>query len=93
MQVDMAYIGISIILGIIAFYFGFLFRSITDRKYKEKIVKDAQEESNRIVREAQKEAELHKKTAILEAKDEWFRAKSEFEKEAAKTSETKMAFT
>lgn len=87
MQVDMAYIGISIILGIIAFYFGFLFRSITDRKYKEKIVKDAQEESNRIVREAQKEAELHKKTAILEAKDEWFRAKSEFEKEAAKTRE------
>ncbi|HEX7511133.1 MAG TPA: ribonuclease Y [Chitinivibrionales bacterium] len=88
MHVDVVYIIIGLVVSIIALYVGFLFRSITDRTYKEKVVKQAQEESSRIVRESQKEAELQKKTAILEAKDEWFRAKTEFEKEAAKTRET-----
>jgi ribonuclease Y len=87
MNVNVGYLIIGLVAGIVVFYFGFLFRTISDRKYKEKVVKDAQEDSNRLIREAQKEAELHKKTAILEAKDEWFRAKTEFEKEAAKTRE------
>ena len=87
MNLELLYIIICIAASVIACYLGFLLRSIADRKYKENVVKDAQEESNRILREAQKEAELQKKTAILEAKDEWFKAKSEFEKEAAKTRE------
>jgi ribonuclease Y len=87
MHIDVVYIIISLVVGAAAFYLGFMLRSMSDRTYKERIVKDAQEEANRIVRDAQKEAELHKKTAILEAKDEWFRAKTEFEKEAAKTRE------
>jgi conserved hypothetical protein YmdA/YtgF len=87
MNLELLYIIICIAASVIACYLGFLLRSIADRKYKENVVKDAQEESSRILREAQKEAELQKKTAILEAKDEWFKAKSEFEKEAAKTRE------
>ena len=87
MHGEVVYIIIGLVVAIIAFYVGFLFRTITDKTYKEKVVKEAQEESSRIVRESEKEAELQKKTAILEAKNEWFKAKTEFEKEAAKTRE------
>jgi ribonuclease Y len=73
---------------VIAFVAGSMWRVIADRKYKEKIIEDTREEADRIVREAQKEAELSKKTALLEAKDEWLKIKSEFEREAAKTRET-----
>jgi ribonuclease Y len=62
-----------------------MWRTIADKKYKERIIEETKEEADRIVREAQKEAELSKKTALLEAKDEWFKAKSEFERDAAKT--------
>jgi ribonuclease Y len=88
MHMDLLYIIICIVVSGIACYLGFMWRTISDRKYKENVVKNAQDESSRILREAQKEAELQKKTALLEAKDEWFRAKSEFEKEAAKTRES-----
>lgn len=77
-----------IVCIVIAFVAGSMWRVIADRKYKEKIIKDTREEADRIVREAQKEAELSKKTALLEAKDEWLKIKSEFEREAAKTRET-----
>jgi ribonuclease Y len=75
------------VCSVVAFFIGFFWRAISDRKYKEKVVTDTRDEADRLLREAQKEAELQKKTALLEAKDEWFRAKSEFEKEAAKTRE------
>jgi ribonucrease Y len=87
MHIDLLYLFIGAVFCVIVGYGGFLWRSLVDRKYKEKVVKGAEEESNRILREAQKEAELYKKTALLEAKDEWFKAKSEFEKEASKTRE------
>ena len=80
---------ISVIVGIVsaiaAFYVGFVWRTIWDRKYKEAKIADAKAEAERIIREAKKDAEIQKKTAILEAKDEWFKAKSEFEREATKT--------
>ncbi|HUI93963.1 MAG TPA: ribonuclease Y [Chitinivibrionales bacterium] len=83
---------IFIIIGciacaVVAFVLGQLWRVMTDKKYKEEKIASLQEESDRIMREAQKEAELSKKTALLEAKDEWFKAKAEFEKDAAKTRE------
>jgi ribonucrease Y len=76
-----------IVCSVIAFIIGMLWRVMTDKKYKEEKIASMQEESERILREAQKEAELSKKTALLEAKDEWFKAKAEFEKDAAKTRE------
>ena len=71
-----------VVCGIIAFVIGFMWRTIADRKHKDRIIEETHEEAERIVREAQKEAELSKKTALLEAKDEWFKAKAEFEREA-----------
>ncbi len=74
-----------VVCSVIALFIGFMWRTIADKKYKERIIEETKEEADRIVREAQKEAELSKKTALLEAKDEWFKAKSEFERDAAKT--------
>ncbi len=70
-----------------AFVLGYMWRTIADKKYKERVIAEGRDEAERLLREAQKEAELSKKTALLEAKDEWFKAKTEFEKEAAKTRE------
>lgn len=67
---------------------GFFWRVITDKKYKEEHRKELQKEADLILKEAKSEAEIQKKTAILEAKDEWFKAKSDFEREAAKTRDT-----
>jgi len=66
---------------------GFYWRVAIDRKFKEDREAEMQREGERIVKEAKSEAELQKKTAILEAKDEWFKAKAEFEREANKTKE------
>jgi ribonuclease Y len=74
--------------SVIAFIIGFMWRVIANKKDKERIITETHEETERLLREAQKEAELLKKTALLEAKDEWFKAKSEFERDAAKTRES-----
>ncbi|HMA63659.1 MAG: ribonuclease Y [Fibrobacterota bacterium] len=80
---------IMIIIGVVAiaigFSVGFYYRNVIDRKYRQEKEQDAKNRADQIINDAQKEAELQKKTKILEAKDEWFRAKSDFEKEAAKT--------
>jgi len=61
----------------------FLSRRIGDRK-----LAHADEFAKKIIAEAEKEAEIKKKEAILEAKDEWFKAKTNFEREIqAKRSE------
>ncbi|MGD9200505.1 MAG: ribonuclease Y [Chitinispirillia bacterium] len=70
-------------IGLGAFIFGYFWRSITDKRYAEKKEENARKEADIIIDKAQKEAELSKKTAILEAKDEWFKAKTKFEQEIA----------
>jgi len=46
MHIDVVYSIIALVVGIIAFLCRFfLLRSITDRTYKEKVVKNAQDES------------------------------------------------
>jgi len=54
----------------------FLSRRIGDRK-----LAHADEFAKKIIAEAEKEAEIKKKEASLEAKDEWFKAKANFERE------------
>jgi ribonuclease Y len=51
------------------------------RRIGEKKLTNADEFAKKIIAEAEKEAEIKKKEAILEAKDEWFKAKAKFEKE------------
>lgn len=54
----------------------FLSRRIGERK-----LANADEYAKKIIAEAEKEAEIRKKEAILEAKDEWYKAKASFERE------------
>jgi len=78
----------ALVIGLGAFLTGYFWRSIVDRKYSEKKEENAQKEAAIILDKAKKEAELSKKTAILEAKDEWFKAKTKFEEEVAQKKET-----
>lgn len=51
------------------------------RRLGEKSLNNARQESQRILNEARKEAEIKKKEAILEAREEWFKVKSNFDRE------------
>jgi len=51
------------------------------RKVGQGKIARAEEVAGNIIREAEKEAEIKKKEAILEAKDEWYKAKVNFERE------------
>lgn len=75
---------IGIVAAVLSFLLGHYWRSLADRRYKERRMDEAEREAERILKDAAKEAELQKKTSILEAKDEWFKAKSEFEQEASR---------
>ncbi len=69
----------------LGFIGGYFWRTATDRKYKqEKEFGDFSAKASGLSKKLKKRQNFRKKTAILEAKDEWFKAKSEFEKEAAK---------
>jgi len=54
----------------------FLSRRVGDRKLAK-----ADEFAKKIIADAEKEAEIKKREAILEAKDEWFKAKANFERD------------
>jgi len=88
MSVQVILILVCIVCAIVAFVAGTMWRTLTDKQYKQKVTADAKAEADKVLRDGQKEAELAKKTALLEAKDEWFKAKTEFEKEAAKTRDS-----
>lgn len=62
-----------IVSSALAWYFS---RRIGERK-----LANAEEFARKIIAEAEKEAEIRKKEALLEAKDEWFKAKSAFERD------------
>ncbi|MEE9441105.1 MAG: ribonuclease Y [candidate division Zixibacteria bacterium] len=54
---------------------------ILSRRVGNRKLANAEEFARRIVADAEKEAEIKKKEAILEAKDEWYKAKAKFERE------------
>ena len=54
---------------------------IAHRRIGEGKVYNAEQLAAKIVREAEKEAENQKKSALLEAKDEWFREKAKIDRE------------
>lgn len=75
---------ISVLTGIIGLFLGavavFLFFSLKRREYTQEILQ-AKKASEKIIKDAQKEIELQRKTAILEAKDEWHKTKKSQENE------------
>jgi ribonuclease Y len=80
---------ISILVGAVCAVAGIIIgqygRSLTDKKYKDAREQEARKNAELLLKEARQEAELQKKTAILEAKDEWFKAKTEFDRDASRT--------
>ncbi len=71
--------------GIFVLFLGFLLGWLISRKVTQSQLKHTQKLAENIISEAQREAETRKKASILEAKDEWYRAKQQFEKETAET--------
>jgi ribonuclease Y len=85
------FFGIAVIMAVaclvVGFATGFTWRYIGDKRSKEEKQREMNAEAERIINSARAEAELQKKTAILEAKDEWFKTKAEFDREASKRKE------
>jgi ribonuclease Y len=70
-------VGVGMAAAVIFYILGWLMA----RKVGQGKIARAEEVSATIIREAEKEAEIKKKEAILEAKDEWYKAKVSFERE------------
>ena len=68
---------IAIVIGIVCFYGGVLYR----RKVAEARIGSAEDEAKRIVNDAIKSAEQKRKEVVLEAKDELFKMRSESDRE------------
>ena len=77
MWVLIAVVIAAVILGVIMFAMGFLYR----KKSGEKQIGSAREEAKRIINDALKTAESKKKEALLEGKEELLRVRTEQEKE------------
>mgnify|MGYP003205870111 CR=1 FL=1 len=71
-----ALIGLAV-GGVICFFLGIRYR----KTVSEKEISSAEEEGKRIINEAIKSAETKKKEALLEAKEEILKNRSEYEKE------------
>jgi len=69
-----------IISAVVALIVGFVIAKTIDKSSSKNTVKQAQEESKRIIAEAKKEAESIKKDKILQAKEKFIELKSEHEK-------------
>src|SRR3989304_5977770 len=77
MNIMLVVAGVAV--AILVFFMGwFISRRIGEAKLAK-----AEELAKKIVLEAEKEAEFKKKEAILEAKDEWYKTKVNFERELA----------
>ncbi len=71
--------------GIFVLFLGFLLGWLISRKVTQSQLKHTQKLAENIIAEAQREAETRKKASVLEAKDEWYKAKQQFEKDTAET--------
>ena len=70
---------IAALIGLVVV--GFILGIIYRKKVSEKEISSAEEEGTRIINEAIKSAETKKKEALLEAKEEILKNRSEYEKE------------
>ncbi len=70
---------LAIVAGFIAFGLGLKWRILTDKKYTETVRNEAEDESREIIAKGHTEAELAKKEAILEGKDEWYAEKEKLD--------------
>ena len=66
-----------VVVGVVCFLLGISYR----KKVSEKEISSAEEEARRIINEAIKSSESKKREALVEAKEEILRNRSEYEKE------------
>ena len=83
-----ALIGL-VVGGAICFPAGFYYR----KNVSEKEISSAEEEGKRIINEAIKSAETKKKEALLEAKEEILKNRSEYEKEVKERRADPVSYT
>jgi len=77
----MTALAAAVVVGVLAFVAGYWTRRQAGRAK----LMDAESRSRLILEEAEKEAELRLKTAAVEAREEWFRAKAKFDEELWKS--------
>jgi len=71
----------EVVLVVAVFVFGFFFGWLASGKIRRGKMENAQAAARRIIAEAGEEAQALKKTAVLEAKDEWRREQEPLERE------------
>jgi ribonuclease Y len=78
----------GIVVGMLLFLLGWYAR----RRSSESRLMSTEKLAEKIITEAKKEAETHRREAVLEAKDQWYKAKENFEREtqARRTDLAKM---
>ena len=84
MKIEIIVALISVIVSAGTFALGYVWRSIVDGKYVRRREQDAEKNAAIILDKAKGEAEIAKKDAILQAKEEWLKAKVQFETETEK---------
>ena len=82
-------IAVSVVFIIVAFFIGGLYR----KKTAERKIGSAEEEAEKIRKEAAVEAQRAKKEALIEAKDELHRLRTEQEKELKERRERQAGVT
>ena len=73
---------INLIIGVVGLIIGVLIGFLYRKKVAEKEIGSAEQEATRIINEAIKSGETKKREAILEAKDEIHRSRTEAERDA-----------
>lgn len=90
MNENLILIIVGAVLGVVGFSLGW----ILAHRVGDRSVKTSRKEADRIVAESKKEAEITKKEAVLETREEYLKIKGEFQKEsAAKKRELEIAAT
>jgi len=77
MESVIIHIAVAVIVAVVAAGVAWFL----SRRMGEKSLDNARQESLKILREAQKEAEIKKKEAVLEARENWLKVKSNYDKE------------
>lgn len=72
---------IWIIVAVIGTGLGFFFGYLIHKKISEAKLAGAEKLAEKVIAEAQREAATYKKAAAVQAKEEWYRLKTNFEKE------------
>jgi len=72
---------LTVVAGIVVAMLLFLLGWYARKRASESKLMSTEKLAEKIIAEAKKEAETHKREAILEAKDQWYKAKENFERE------------